>query len=155
ALRGSGASQSDPGPPPYNPLTSAGDRLAFLDQRCITRAIFVGTSLGGLVTMTVAALAPQRIAAAILNDVGPELNQVGLDRIQSYIGKGEHFSSWDAAATAIAAGQGPAFPNYRHKDWVAMARRSCREQGDAILFDYDMAIATVLKTAGPAPKIDL
>jgi pimeloyl-ACP methyl ester carboxylesterase len=154
-FRGRGESEYDPIPARYNPLTYAGDVIQFLDELGIFDAIFVGTSLGGLVTMTVAALAPQRIAAAILNDVGPELNQVGLDRIVGYVGKGEHFNSWDAAATAIAAGQGAAFPSYRHKDWLAMARRNCREQGSEILFDYDMAIAEAFKTAGPAPKIDL
>src|SRR5207302_1861320 len=101
-FRGRGESEYDPIPARYNPLTYAGDVIQLLDELSILDAIFVGTSLGGLVTMTMAALAPQRIAAAILNDVGPELNQVGLDRIQAYVGKGDHFSSGDAAATAIA-----------------------------------------------------
>src|SRR5206468_4037715 len=148
-FRGRGESEYDPVPARYVPLTYAGDVLQLLDQLLIPEAIFVGTSLGGLVTMTVAALAPQRIAAAILNDVGPELNQAGLDHIQRYFGKGEHFKSWDAAAAAIAANQSVAFPKYRHVDWVAMARRNCRERDGEIVFDYDMAIADVFKTAGP------
>ena len=47
--------------------------------------------------MTVAAIAPDRIAAAILNDVGPELSKAGLDRIRSYVGKNVRFCSWDEA----------------------------------------------------------
>jgi pimeloyl-ACP methyl ester carboxylesterase len=154
-FRGRGESAYDPVPARYNPLTYAGDVIELLDQLGIAQAIFVGTSLGGLVTMTVAAIAPQRIAAAILNDVGPELSPVGLDRIQSYVGKSARFSSWDAAAGAIAASQGPAFPKYDHGDWLAMARRNCREERGEILFDYDMAIAEAFKTAGPTPKVDV
>ncbi len=154
-FRGRGESGYDPVPARYNPLTYAGDVLELLDQLGIPQAIFVGTSLGGLVTMTVAALAPQRIAAAILNDVGPELDQAGLDRILSYLGRGSRFSSWEEAATAIAANQRPAFPHYAPEDWVAMARRNCREQDGKILFDYDMAIAEPFRAADPTPKVDM
>lgn len=154
-LRGRGGSDYDPQPARYNPLTYAGDVIELLDELAQAQAIFVGTSLGGLVTMTIAALAPQRIAAAILNDVGPELNQAGLDRIQGYVGKDERFASWDEAAAAIAASQGPAFPNYGSDDWLAMARRNCREHEGGIMFDYDPAIAAAFKTAGPTPTIDM
>ena len=154
-FRGRAESDYDPLPMRYNPLTYARDVIELLDHLQLPQAILVGTSLGGLVTMTMAATAPQRIAAAILNDVGPELSQVGLDFIQSYVGKDERFESWDAAAAAIAASQGRAFPNYGHLDWLAMARRNCREQDGAIVFDYDMAIADVFKVSGPAPKVDL
>jgi pimeloyl-ACP methyl ester carboxylesterase len=154
-FRGRGESDYDPVPSRYIPLTYAGDVIQVLDQLAIPQAIFVGTSLGGLVTMTLAAICPERIAAAILNDVGPELNRVGLDRIQSYLGKREHFNSWDAAAAAIAAAQGPAFPKYGHADWLEMARRNCREHDGEIVFDYDAAIADAFRTAGAVPKIDL
>ena len=62
------------------------DVIELLDQLVIPQAIFVGTSLGGLVTMTIAAMDPQRIAAAILNDIGPEIDDAGLDRIKTYVG---------------------------------------------------------------------
>ena len=154
-FRGRGLSDYDPVPARYNPLTYARDVIELLDGLGVGQAIFVGTSLGGLVTMTVAALAPQRMAAAILNDVGPELGQAGLDRILNYIGKDARFASWDEAAAGIAAVQGSAFPNYGPADWLATARRNCREHQGEIVFDYDMAIADAFKTAGPTPKIDL
>src|SRR4051794_6902884 len=139
-FRGRADSDYDPQPIRYNPLTYAADVQELLDQLGIGQAIFVGTSLGGLVTMTIAALASQRIAAAILNDVGPELHQVGLDRIQNYVGRDARFASWDDAGAAIQAIQGPAFPNYSPDQWVAMARRNCRERNGEIVFDYDVAI---------------
>jgi pimeloyl-ACP methyl ester carboxylesterase len=128
--------------------------IELLDQRGIARAIFVGTSLGGLVAMTIAAIAPQRIAAAILNDVGPELSQEGLDRIKSYVGRDVRFKSWDEAAEALAANHANAFP-YSHADWVRMAKRTARQENGEIRFDYDKAIALPFDTAGPTPQIDM
>jgi pimeloyl-ACP methyl ester carboxylesterase len=155
-FRGRGLSEYDPMPARYNPLTYASDTLQLLDHLNVAQAIFVGTSLGGLVTMTVAAMAPQRIAAAILNDVGPELSQEGLDRIKSYVGKNTRFETWDQAAEAIAARNSSAFETYTHDDWVAMARRNCREDDGAIVFDYDMAIAHPFHTPeGATPSVDM
>jgi pimeloyl-ACP methyl ester carboxylesterase len=153
-FRGRGESAYDPLPARYNPLTYASDVVELLDQLGITRAIFVGTSLGGLVTMTVGAIAPQRIAAAILNDVGPELSREGIERIKSYVGRAVRFKSWDEAAEALAANHANAFP-YSHADWVRMAKRTAREENGEVRFDYDMAIAQPFNTAGPTPQVDM
>ena len=154
-FRGRGLSDYDPQPSRYTPLTYCADVQHFLDHVGAPHAIFVGTSLGGLVTMSMAVLGPQRIAASILNDVGPELGQGGLDRIQAYVGRGERFKSWEEAAASIAGNQASAFPNYGDEDWLAAARRNCREDSGEILFDYDVAIAAAFQNAGPTPKIDM
>lgn len=154
-FRGRGGSDHDPLPSRYNPLTYAADIQRLLDQLGISQAIFIGTSLGGLVAMSLAVLAPQRIAGAILNDVGPELGQAGLDRIKEYVGRGERFASWDEAADAIAIHQTAAFPGYGRGEWLAMARRNCVEREGAIVFDYDASIADAFNSAGGQPKIDL
>ena len=154
-FRGRADSNYDPQPMRYNPLTYAGDVLELLDQLKIDQAIFVGTSLGGLVTMTIAAKAPERIAATILNDIGPDVDASGIDRILSYVGKDVRFKSWDEAADTIAANYGAAFDRYTHEDWVKMAQRNCREVDGEIGFDYDMAIAEPFRTSGPAPHVDL
>ena len=154
-FRGRAMSDYDPQPARYNPLTYAQDVIQMLDLLAVPQAIFVGTSLGGLVTMSVAALAPERIAAAILNDVGPELNRAGLDRIGSYVGKDVRFKSWDDIAERIAANNAHAFERYTHDDWVRMAKRNCREEGGEIRFDYDMAIAFPFENADPTPSFDM
>jgi len=154
-FRGRATSDYDPVPARYNPLTYAEDVIELLDHLGIDQAIFVGTSLGGLVTMVVAATAPQRIAAAIINDVGPDVDPAGINRILTYVGKDVRFSSWDEAADTIAANYGSKFDRFTHADWVAMAKRNCREENGEIRFDYDMAIAEPFRTAGPAPQVDL
>lgn len=154
-FRGRGASQYDPQPMRYNPLTYAADVIELLDALQIDQAIFVGTSLGGLVTMTVAAKAPRRIAATVLNDIGPDVDAAGIDRILSYVGNDVRFNRWDQAAQAIAANYGAAFDRYTDEDWAKMARRNCREEDGEIRFDYDMAIAEPFRTTGPTPHVDL
>lgn len=153
--RGRAESDYDPIPSRYLPITYAADVIEMLDQLEIPRAIFVGTSLGGLMTMIIAATAPERIAAAIINDVGPDVHPGGIDRILTYLGKDVRFTSWDEAADKIASNYGAAFDRFTHEDWVRMAKRNCREENGQIRFDYDMAIAEPFKTAGPVPQIDL
>jgi pimeloyl-ACP methyl ester carboxylesterase len=154
-FRGRAGSDYDPIPARYMVPTYAGDVIEMLDQLGMPEAIFVGTSLGGLVTMAIAAMAPQRIRASILNDVGPDVDPAGIGRILSYVGKDVRFESWDAAADAIAANYGASFDRYTHEDWVKMAKRNCREDNGEIRFDYDMAIAEPFRTAGPTPQVDL
>jgi len=154
-FRGRAGSDYDPVPARYNPMTYAGDVIELLDQLGIAQAVFVGTSLGGLVTMVIAATAPQRIAAAIINDVGPDVDPAGIDRILTYVGKDMRFASWDEAADTISGNYGGNFECFTHADWVAMAKRNCREEDGEIRFDYDMAIAEPFRTAGPVPQVDL
>ena len=154
-FRGRGLSDYDPLSARYNALSYAADVLQLLDELMIAEAVFVGTSLGGLVTMTIAAKAPQRIAAAILNDVGPDINLAGIERIMSYVGKDRRFGSWDEAADAIEAIHSGFFEHYSHDNWVAMAKRNCREERGEIRFDYDPAIAEPFRMKGPLPKVDL
>jgi pimeloyl-ACP methyl ester carboxylesterase len=154
-FRGRGASDYDPVPDRYIPPTYAQDVIDLLDQLAIPGAIFVGTSLGGLVTMLMAIMAPQRITAAILNDIGPEITDAGLDRIKSYVGQGQRFRSWDEAAETIAANNARAFDNYTHADWVRMAERNCREDNGAIVFDYDAAITLPFNAAPANPQFDM
>src|SRR3546814_12421860 len=72
----------------YVPLTYVQDVVALLDELAIPRIATIGTSLGGLVSMFLAASLPDRIVVAVLNDVGPELEKAGLDRIRDYFGVG-------------------------------------------------------------------
>jgi pimeloyl-ACP methyl ester carboxylesterase len=154
-FRGRGQSDYDPMPARYMPLTYANDVIELLDQLEIPRAIFIGTSLGALVTMLLAVMSPQRIAAAILNDIGPDVSPAGIERIKTYVGKDVRFASWDEAADTIAGNYGSSFDRYTHEDWLKMAQRNCREENGEIRFDYDMAIAIPFNTGGETPQVDM
>ena len=154
-FRGRGRSEYDPRPERYTPLHYSGDVLRLMDHLGFAEAVFVGTSLGGLVTMIIAEFEPDRIAATILNDVGPELSDAGLERIRSYVGKGARFSSWEEAAEAIAINNAHLPASYDSDDWIRMAHRICREDNGGIIFDYDQAIAVPFNSEGAAPNADL
>ncbi len=155
-VRGRGASQKAADPMHYNPGVYAADVMALLDDQAIGRAAFVGTSMGGLIMMTLAVMRPAAIAAAVLNDVGPEIAPEGLARIAGYVGVRAEVEDWAGAAAYVRTGNGVVFPHYGEADWDRMARRTFREEGGRPVLDYDPDIAVPIRAADPAaPAPDL
>ena len=155
-FRGRGESGFDPQPARYLPVTYAHDTIALLDHVGVAQAVFVGTSLGGLVTMLVAVLDEDRIAATILNDVGPVLDDAGLERIRDYVGRGTAgFASWAEVAAAVRAYQKGLPASWDESQWQALARRLCSERDDGLIhFDYDPAIAEPFRTSTGRTQAD-
>ena len=78
----------------------------------IGRAVFVGTSRGGLLTMLLATARPAAIAGCVLNDIGPEIDMTGLIRIKGYVGKLPEPADFADAARILKRGHGRAsFPS--------------------------------------------
>lgn len=143
-MRGRGQSANDPDPAHYVAAVYAQDVIKLLDELRIPKAVFIGTSMGGLITMVIATIAPDRIAASVLNDVGPQLSAEGLSRIAAYVGHVQPVDDWAAAAEAVRAINGSAFPERADDEdfWLAFARRTLRTREDGRLeFDYDPHIA--------------
>lgn len=141
-VRGRGNSARDPDPDHYNPMTYANDIVKLARDLGIERAVFVGTSMGGIITMTLALRKLRLIAAAILNDIGPVLSEKGLARIAGYAGKCEAVGSWEQAAEYMKTINQPAFPANSMDEWSKWARRAFAEnaQGELVL-RYDPNIA--------------
>lgn len=154
-FRGRGLSAYDPDPSRYMPPTYARDVLKLLDQLGIADAVFIGTSLGGLVTMLIAAMEEERIAGALLNDIGPEVDPEGIARIRTYVGKPAEFSSFAEAGSAMMDRAGDVYPRWGHTEWERFARRCCREEGGKVVYDYDMAIAVPFAEANEATQPNL
>ena len=148
-IRGRGRSDRAPDPMTYQPATYAQDVLALLNQSGIERAAFLGTSMGGLITMAIAAIRSKVIAGAILNDIGPEVAKEGLMRIAAYSGQPVDTPGWAEAAAYVKAINAVAFPHYTDADWDAFARRTFRigTEGAPVL-DYDPDIAVPIRAAG-------
>lgn len=147
-VRGRGRSECDPDPRNYQPRVYARDILALMDSLGIGRAVFIGTSMGGLITMAIAALRSRVVAAAILNDVGPEVGREGIERILSYAGKAAPIRDWDDAVAYVRRTNSAAFRQFGDTDWEAFARRTFRDEGGRPVLDYDPAIAAP-HSAGP------
>lgn len=154
--RGRGDSEFAPDPMTYTPPHYVGDLLVLLEQEGIERFVAIGTSLGGLMTMMIAARTPDKLAAAIINDIGPEIDPGGIERIKEYVGKQRSFETWMHAAQALAETGSAAFPHYQTEDWLRMAKRSMAVGSNGrISFDYDMKIAEPFAVSGNAAPPDL
>ena len=154
-LRGRGRSQHDPDWSNYQPTTYLGDLAALQAAAGAERVVVVGTSLGGILAMLIAATRPAAIAAAVLNDVGPEIAPEGLQRIAQYVGRHIPVGSWEEAAAQARATYGLALPDLTDAQWLAFARRSYVEVDGVPRLDMDPMIGEAVRAApsGAAPDL--
>jgi len=148
-FRGRGESAYAKDPMTYVPLTYLQDVEALIAELKLESFVAVGTSLGGIVTMLLAATGAQRLAGAVLNDVGPEIDTSGLARIRTYVGKAVNHPTWMHAARALAESNADVYPGYDIEAWLAMAKRLFRlNSSGRIVLDYDMKIAEPFRVPG-------
>lgn len=142
-LRGRGLSEYAKGPMSYVPPVYVRDVAALLKAAELRHVALIGTSLGGIISMILAATMPHKILGVVLNDIGPEIDPAGLARIASYVGKTKPISNWEEAAAAIRMIDGKIFPDYvSDKTWQKMARRRFVEAlGGGLRPDYDLNIS--------------
>ena len=143
-FRGRGRSDYDRNPKNYNVQVELADVLAVLTALGIARAVFVGTSRGGILTMLLATVRPTALAGCVLNDIGPVIDPKGLMRIKSYVGKLPRVASLHEAADVLRRLFGAQFPKLTDDEWVAFARRTFKDAKGRIVPDYDGKLAKVL-----------
>ena len=158
--RGRGRSDPDPQAERYQPVTYSDDMMGLLDALTIDRAVFIGTSMGGLMTMIIASHPPQRVAAAVLNDIGPEIAPAGLERIKLNVASRDPVSSWDEAAMRSREANLAAFPvraddtafwlDFAHKTWVKTGTGMGEGQ---IALAYDGAIVDQIDSSAIPPDM--
>ena len=155
-FRGRGESGYAKDPMTYVPPAYVRDIEGLLADLGCERFVAFGTSMGGLVTMLLAAAAPSRIAGALLNDVGPEIEAAGLSRIRGYVGRAHSWPTWLHAARGLQEANADVYPHYETEDWLGMAKRLYRiTAAGRIVLDYDMNIAEPFRVADDAPAPDL
>lgn len=119
--------------------------LARLDAQVID---WVGTSMGGLIGLGLAALPNSPVRRLVLNDVGPAIEPASLARIGSYLGLPAHWASLDEAADALwAISQG--FGPHTREQWLELTRPMLKADGDGFKPHYDPAIATPFRLITP------
>jgi len=144
--RGRGQSDRDPNPANYNIVREAQDVVLALDAQGIDKAMFVGTSRGGLILHILGSMAAGRIAAIVLNDIGPVIEAEGLMRIRDYLSIRNPLSTVDEAAAHLARIHGAEFPLFGSNDWRDMAEAIYRIDGASLVGDYDPALVEPLKS---------
>lgn len=113
---------------------------------------WVGTSMGGLIGMAIAAQPAMAIHKLVLNDVGPVIEPASLQRIARYIGGDPVFASVDEAADALWAAS-PTFGPHTREQWLALTRPMLRPApGGGWRLHYDPALAVPFRALAQAQQ---
>ena len=146
-FRGRGRSGHDPDPANYNPATYLQDIAQVCAALNLGGFVAVGTSMGGLLTCGLSVLMPALLKAAIINDIGPDYDEAGVDRIRGYVGRRYSVADWPEARAAIAATYPPdAYPRANDETWQKIAWTSFSRGDDGRLYNsWDPAIARSLE----------
>lgn len=150
--RGRGASAWT-GAATYTVVQEARDAVALLDHLGLAKAAILGTSRGGLVGMVLGATARDRLLGLCLNDVGPEIDREGLDRIFDYVGRNPAGRSHAGFAELLS--RSPGFEGVPMSRWLDEARRLSIETPDGLRIPYDPALREAFLAAFDGPPVDL
>jgi len=146
---GRGHSDWLPDPNGYQVPAYAADMIALIARLNVPEVHWVGTSMGGIIGMVVAALGNSPITRLVLNDVGPAIEADAVTRIGTYLGQPAHWDTEQQAADAlwaISKGFGP----HTTEQWLALSRPMLRPDGMGFKLHYDPSIAVAFKNLTPA-----
>lgn len=118
---GRGRSDRLTDPMGYTIPTYVADMVTLVARLGVEQVDWVGTSMGGLIGLGLAALEGSPVRRLVLNDVGPTIEPAALQRIGSYLGAPVRWPTLDAAADAlwtISQGFGP----HTREQWLALTR---------------------------------
>ncbi len=129
--------------------TYIADMVTLLARLDAAQVDWVGTSMGGLIGLGVAALRGSPLRRLVLNDVGPSIEPQSLVRIGTYLGAPLRWRSLDEAADAlweISRSFGP----HTREQWLALTRPQLAVDGEGFKPHYDPAIAVPFRAITPA-----
>ena len=139
--RGRGRSDYDADWRHYEPRSCVDDARHLLAATNTHRVVAVGTSMGGLIALGLALVAASSVSGIVMNDVGPDIQSAGLERIMGYIAKFPPQPDWQQAAQELRRN----FPMLSIKSdagWLNFAYATYRADPDGMLrADWDPAIA--------------
>lgn len=154
--RGRGRSAWDADKSRYNLAVEAGDVVAACAVLGVKRAAFIGTSRGGLILHLLAASHPGMLAAVVLNDIGPVIENQGLGQIRDYLNRPRKPADINEAIEMLKENHARSFTALGDADWRDMAEAIYTSIDGRITADFDPAIAEQLKSADlEAPLPDL
>lgn len=111
----------------------------------VERAVFLGTSRGGILTMLMSAARPGLIGGAILNDIGPVIEGTGLARIKSYLGKLPDPGNFDEAVALLKSIGAAKFPGLAEADWRGQAESMWTMKDGKLVAAFDPALTKPLE----------
>jgi pimeloyl-ACP methyl ester carboxylesterase len=135
-------------PNDYGLAQYVADMVTLIARLDVETVHWVGTSMGGLIGLTLAGQPGSPIERLVLNDVGPTINPEGVARIGEYVGKPVRFATVDEAVdyvTSISLGFG-----LRSRDeWREVTESVLKRDGDGFTTHYDPKVALPIKAITP------
>ncbi len=117
------------------------------------RVGWVGTSMGGLLGMVLAAQPHSPIVRLVVNDIGPQIEPTALARIGTYVGLGPEFATYAEAEAYIRAVSAP-FGTLDDAQWAHLTRTTVRQRDDGRWsLAYDPGIAVPFRGAAAPPDL--
>jgi len=154
-LPGRGDSDWLRNPGEYQVPLYVGDMVTLLARLDVETVDWVGTSLGGLIGMALAALQGSPLTKLVLNDVGPVLTAAALTRIGSFIGKWPPLPNMEAAVAYVRGVSAP-FGPHSDAEWRFLTENVVRTNPDGSLrMHYDPSLALSFTTQDPAADVEL
>jgi pimeloyl-ACP methyl ester carboxylesterase len=142
--RGRGQSEYDSNPENYNLAVELGDVVTVLTALGIGKAMFIGSSRGGLLAMLLGVARPTAIAGVVLHDIGPVIELKGLARIKSYVGKLPQPRSFVEGSEILSRLASAQFPKLSAEQWLTYARRTWKTDDGELVPRYDVRLARTL-----------
>jgi len=114
---------------------------------------WVGTSMGGLLGIVLAAQPNTPIAKLVVNDVGPAIEPAALERIRGYFGLDPTFATYDEIAQYIRNVSAP-FGPHTDEQWDRLTTSNVRQRADGRWgLAYDPGIAVPFRAAAAPPDL--
>jgi esterase len=153
-VRGRGDSQWGP-PADYTHTAYVSDLSALLDSLSLQRVTLVGTSMGGVISIVFAGSYPERVEKLVLNDIGPEADPAGINRITTYMTAApSEFSNLDEVADYYRENY-PALRNESAENLREFVRWAVRPSAGKLVWKMDPAIRNFRRGGSAARPIDL
>ena len=128
----------------------AADMVTLLARLDVAGVDWLGTSMGGLIGMALAAQEGTPIRRLLLNDVGPVITAASIARIGEYLGKAPRFASIEQAELFVRFVAAP-FGKLDDAQWRHLTEHVVKTAADgAIEFSYDPGIAEPFRRAQAA-----
>lgn len=140
----------------YNIPREAQDVLELMDHLGVSKAAFLGTSRGGLISLTLAALARDRMLGVCFVDIGPVLETGGLDVIMGFLGRNPTWKTHDEAVKVFGRRM-KGFDNVPESRWRQEVEKHFVETDAGLSINYDPKLrdATLAAFDPQAPALDL
>ena len=154
-MLGRGTSDRASDPSLYTVAQYVADCVTLIARLDVDELIWLGTSMGGVIGMTLAALPGNPIRRLILNDIGPVIGAGGAGRIAGNVGDDPSFDSFEDGERALRARMSE-FGLHSDEDFRYLSRHYVVRRGGRWAFHYDPAIGTTFKAAaagGSAPPL--